>query len=217
MASYNQPIIDFLDHIKRVIANAHQNSELSIILAEFGYTDTELQYGTSLLIAARSYYTDFSMANGRLSQATTLQQTWNKADCLYNVHRRLAQVALRQTPEMYELLGLINPKRRSLSDWLLQAKLFYTNALLSTDIQTGLARVNLTREKLLKGQARVRYVGELENAYAGNSPTTLERDNAVDTVGEWYFDFVEVAKVALETKPHLLKTLHEDLHDETHP
>lgn len=202
---------NFIHLTEEAINTARTDPEIAAALAEFGYTREKLQNGVTFLAGAKIYFSEFTSSNGMQSlKMKELLAVWETADHVFSIHRQLAKIALKHTPTLTELLGLTGPKYRSLSGWLLQARQFYTNALLSTDAQIALARFNLNRKKLEEGQVLIRQVAELENAISemGDDPyEVLKMDGALDNLVNWFDDFVDISKIALEKTPHLLKKL----------
>lgn len=201
----------FICLTENAITAARKDPEIAAALAEFGYTDQKLQNGTTFLTSAKMYFSEFAGTNqGQMLYRQELIAAWNAADQLFSIHRRLAQTALKHSPSLIELLGVTGPKYCSLSGWLLQARQFYTNALLSTDAQIALNRFNLNQSKLQNGQILVREVAELESMLSENFDDlyeTLRIDGTLDQLVNWFDDFVDICQIALEKKPHLLEKM----------
>lgn len=196
---------------ENAITTARKDPEISATLAEFGYTSEKLQNGIIFLTSVKTYYAKVSDSHEtKVLYQQELISAWNAADKLFDIYRRLAKTALKHSPTLIELLGLTGPKYCSLSGWLLQARQFYTNALLSADAQIALARFNLTRTKLQEGQLLVREVAELETIISENLDDPyeiLKIDGALDHLVNWVDDFMDICQIALEKKPDLLRKL----------
>jgi hypothetical protein len=208
----NADRVNYIIHlVENAITAARRDPEIAAALAEFGYTNQKLQNGITFLASAKMYSIDIISSNEtKVLYHQELLLAWDRADQQFSVHRRLAKTALKHSPKLVELLGLSGPKYCSLSGWLLQARQFYTNALLSTDAQIALIRFNLTRNKLEDGQTLVREVAELENIMTENPESlyeTLRIDGTLDQLVNWFDDFVDISQIALDKKPHLLTKL----------
>ena len=108
-------------------------------------------------------------------------------------------------------LELSGPKKQSISGWLRQALVFYSNVLQDTEAQTALAYFNITVEALTAGKAAVEAVGALntvqEKEKSEARQATQNRDEALDALDSWLHKFYEVAKLALADTPQQLVAL----------
>jgi hypothetical protein len=205
-------IDEFLTRAGVAINNARQTPEIAAALAGFGYDEARLEAGAELLADAEARQAAQKQEYGDQYQATAaLQQAQAEADQLYEVHRKLAQVALKKVPKQQESLGLGQPKKHSLSGWLGQATIFYTNALNDPEVQAALARFNITPEALQQGQVLVQQVVELNGSQEREKyqaqQATKDRDAALDRLDDWLGDFKEVAVIALASQPQQLEAL----------
>jgi hypothetical protein len=212
MSELRRNIDEFLTRAGVALDNARQTPEIAAALAGFGYDESRMQVGADLLAEAEARHAAQKQEYGEQYQATAaLQQTEAEADQLYDVHRKLAQVALKKAPKQQESLGLGQPKKRSLSGWLGQATIFYTNALSDPEVQAALARFNITPEALQQGQALVQSVVQLNSAQEREKyeaqQATKDRDAVLDRLDDWLADFKAVAVIALAGQPQQLEAL----------
>ena len=138
-------------------------------------------------------------------------EAWQAADNSYMVHRKLARLALKDQPQAQKALLLHKRKKRSLSGWLAQSKVFYTNLLGNDMAKTALAKYNLTEEKLTSGLNAVDQVQALEAVQKQErseaQQATKERDAVLNALNEWLVELREVAQIALADTPQQLEAL----------
>ncbi|MCR9251675.1 MAG: hypothetical protein NXI20_14715 [bacterium] len=197
---------------QNAITNALNVPTIQSALANFGYDETKLGEGASLLETAQTLQDKQVKEYGEQFSATDeLHLVKANANSLYLVHLKLARIALKDNRGLQESLMLNGRRKLSNSGWLHQAKTFYTNALSNPEIAQSLLPFGLTAEKLTEAQNLVLDVesklatqltekGEAQQA-------TANRDQALDDLMEWINDFKTVAKLALESDKQLLEVL----------
>ncbi|RED91912.1 hypothetical protein [Marinoscillum furvescens] len=194
------------------LENALHNETIKTSLGEYGYDEPKLNEGLTLFNDAYTKHLDQKKEYGDQYAATdALDTAMDHANALYIRHVKIARIALRTDRGASATLELDGRRKQTYSGWLKQARLFYANALASTQILSALAHFGITTEKLEEGQAAVAQVetslvqqlrekGEAQNA-------TEARDEALDALMDWVADFIAIARIALEHKPQLLENL----------
>jgi hypothetical protein len=108
-------------------------------------------------------------------------------------------------------LGLNEDYPWSISDWLTQARLFYTAALKSPEIQDKLKEFAVTAEKLQAGLALVDGVESLnsqQEVEKGEAQqATRDRDAAFAALDKFMYAFNKIARLLLTEKPEHLEKL----------
>ena len=88
---------------------------------------------------------------------------------------------------------------------------FYSIALADTEIQTLLARLNVTAEHLAAANALLSEVEDVRRVYVreqGESQDATHHKNSVfDQLEDWMKELYAVAKIALEDRPQLAESL----------
>jgi hypothetical protein len=129
----------------------------------------------------------------------------------YMVTLKVARVAFVGEPEQLKKFNATGERNKSLSGWLRDARIFYTNLLNSPDALTVLAQFGYTAEKLERELQSVNAVEDLHSKQLKEKgeaqQSTLERDKAFDELCKWYSSFRSIARIALYHKPQLLETL----------
>ncbi|NJL82241.1 MAG: hypothetical protein HC890_03465 [Chloroflexaceae bacterium] len=210
--SRNQSIDQILSDIQVAIDSALANPTVQAYLTPFGYTPEKLQQGKALyqtaLAAQQRQKTEFAEQLGATAALESLRDTAQK---YYAQHLKIARIAFKNDAIALAKLALTGDRKRSLSGWLAQTQQFYRAALEDTRLQQGLAPYGVTTEKLTQGQSAVDAViaanvtQETEKGEARQA--TQDRDAVLDTLEDWYSDYIAIARLALEDNPQLLETL----------
>jgi len=194
------------------IDNAISNSDVKSLLAVFGYDDTRLNEGKTLLDTTNQLQQTQQKEYGDQFEATgTLKEAWEKADKTYMRFVKIARIALKADHALYQQLNLSGIRKKTLSGWLAQAKQFYLNALSDTKVLEKMADFGMTQANIEAGKTMLE---ETEAANAAQEKekgeaqqATQERDKAMDNLEDWLSDFFAIARIALEEKPQLLENL----------
>lgn len=195
------------------ICNALRNTNIKEKLVEYGYDDLAIKSGRTLYEEAQTLHKIQIREYGeQLFVTDALVQARAESNVLYLKHLKLARIALKEFRDTVEVLWLNEAYEYSLFGWIDQASRFYNKLLSdSEEIRTALDRVGLLREKLHNGLQKVEAVEknlneQLKKGGVAHS-TTRKRDEAFDEMNAWVTDFVDVASIALESKPQYLEML----------
>lgn len=194
------------------INNGLDNSEIAGYLAEYGYSAERITEGKTVHTTASQYNQQQTQEQGEQIQATiALNGALEAAKAPYMKYVTIGRIAFRKFPGIMIKLELTGDRKQSYSGWTSQANIFYSNLLADADALAKMSEFGVTSEKLLAGQALVttveeklaaqkKEIGEAQNA-------TKERDQAIDQLQEWYSDYIEIARIALEEHPQYLEIL----------
>jgi len=212
MTNFHGSIEQFLTTARTTVENAQSNPAIAAAVAAYGYDQTRLQQGAALLATAEELQAIQLREYGDQYQATVaFNEAFVQADGQYTVHRKLATLALKASPVQGKQLLLHQPKKRSRSGWLQQARDFYTNLLADESIIAALTRYNLAQADLEVGQTLVSQLSDLHVAQQGEKAeaqqATQERDAALDALNDWWTEFRDVARIALAATPQYLEAL----------
>lgn len=212
MTDIRSNINGFLQAVRLGVQNAQAVPEIGSALALFGFDATRIQAGADLLASAETLQAAQVQEYGEQYQATAvLNEARAEADKLFNLHRRLARLALRDDPEVQKALLLHEPRKRALDSWLGQAGVFYKNVLGNSEVLAALAGYNVVEAQLVAGQTAVVNVANLnavqEQEKSDAQKATKARDAALDALDDWYTEFRELALIALEDDPQQLEAL----------
>jgi|GEM_PF-2039583 len=195
------------------INNALRNSNIKDTLVEYGYDDSTIKSGRTLYEEAQTLHKIQIREYGeQLFVTDALVQARAESNVLYLKHLKLARIALKEFPDTVEVLWLNEAYEWSLFGWIDQASRFYHRLLSdSAAIRTALDKVGLLSEKLHDGLRKVEAVESSLNKQLKKGGvahnTTKKRDEAFDVMNAWVTDFVDVASIALESKPQYLEML----------
>ncbi|MFK5958962.1 MAG: hypothetical protein QM495_08860 [Lutibacter sp.] len=201
-----------LEQYRVSFENVESQTEIATIMAEFGYDETLLTEGKTLLTKTRQAFDLNKTEDDETSEAyNNFKTTKENLAKTYSLHRKKAKVIFRKDEITYNNLDLKGSLPTSYIKWLEVVKKFYSVAIGDTQIETKLARLKVTPTEL---QDTVALIAELETARAeylkekGESQdATKLKDKAFGEIDDWMSEFYAVAKIALEDNPQLLESL----------
>lgn len=194
------------------LENATTQTEISALMAEFGYDESTLAGGKSLLSIAQTEYGKNLKEDQETRASAKLYK--DKSKEIYDkfrLDRKKAKVVFRNSVETLQDIGCLKSIPNSWANRIDTYEKFYNTALNGTAIKDKLSRLKITEQDLQDGvrlieeakQSRFDYykeVGESEQA-------TKEKDKALSELDDWMTEFYMVAKIALEDKPQLMESL----------
>jgi hypothetical protein len=194
------------------ILGALGNAEIQMMLNVYGYTPERIEEGKQLLAAATRLMTSqVEEYSDQYSATGELGKRWTAAYAAYMVTVKVARVAFKGQPDKLARFNAIGKRHRSLSGWLRDARILYTNLLDTPDALNAMAGFGYSEERLRREQQEVNAVEALHSKRLGEKgeaqQATLDRDNALDNICDWYSNFRAIARIALYEKPQLLEAL----------
>ena len=203
---------EVLEQYRVSFENVESQTEIATIMAEFGYDETLLTEGKTLLTKTRQAFDFNKKEDDETSEAyknfTELKENLAKT---YTLHRKKGKVIFRKEPTTLNKLALTGSLPTAYIKWLETVKKFYTVAAADSDIQSKLVRLKITTEEL---NGTIELITNLELARAeylrekGESQdATKLKDSAFGEIDDWMSEFYAVAKIALEDNPQLLEAL----------
>ena len=194
---------EVLEQYRVSFENVEKQSEIATIMAEFGYDETLLTEGKTLLTKTRQAFDFNKKEDDETSEAyknfTTLK---DNLATTYTLHRKKAKVIFRKESTTLNKLSLSGSLPTAYIKWLETVKKFYAVASADSDIQSKLVRLKITTEEL---NGTIELITNLELARAeylrekGESQdATKLKDKAFGEIDDWMSEFYAVAKIALE-------------------
>jgi hypothetical protein len=198
--------------IEESFKGVKNNPEIKEKMGVLGYTPERMSEGEELLEKATNLmttqveeYSDQYVASGGFSQL------WKEVYGGYMVTLKVMRVAFMDQPAVLQRFNAVGRRNRSLSGWLRDAKIMYTNLLNSPESLAVMAQYGYTVEKLEKEFQEVTEVEQLHSKQLSEKgiaqQSTVERDEAFDALCRWYSKFRAIARIALYEKPQLLEAL----------
>ena len=208
----NQTEAEALEQYRVSFENVEKQPEIATIMAEFGYAETLLTEGKTLLTKTRQAFDFNKKEDDETTEAyknfTELKENLAKT---YTLHRKKGKVIFRKEPTTLNKLALTGSLPTAYIKWLETVKKFYTVAAADSDIQSKLVRLKITTEEI---NGTIQLITNLELARAeylrekGESQdSTKSKDKAFGEIDDWMSEFYAVAKIALEDNPQLLESL----------
>lgn len=202
-----------LSFAHNAINNALRNTNIKSALGEYGYDDTSIKSGRTLYEEAYTLHDIQTREYGQqLFVTDELIQARAEANITYTRHLKLVCIALRSFPEMIGSLGLNRKTSCSLFGWLDEVDNFYKGIFNSSlQVKKALDKYGLSKAKLRIGYEKMKTVERKLNEQLKKDgeahKSTKKRDEAFDEMNAWVMDFVEIASIALESKPQYLEIL----------
>jgi hypothetical protein len=201
-----------LHNIENGILGAQNNPEIRDMLSVYGYTPERISEGKRLLDRVMGLTASHVEEYGDQFVATDkLGKQWKSSYTDYMITLKVVRVAFNGQAELLKRFNATGERNRSLSGWLRDARILYTNLLNNQEVLNVMAGFGYTSEKL---RSELQAVDEVENLHSkqlgekGNAQqSTVERDKAFDILYKWYSDFRAIARVALFDKPQLPEAL----------
>ncbi|MDR2470455.1 MAG: hypothetical protein LBD27_08300 [Tannerella sp.] len=208
----NQTIASKLHRMEDGILGVKNNPEIQGRMNRYGYTPDRIAEGEALLNEAKELVADHAGKYGHKYVATDeLDKTRKASYSDYMVTLKVLRVAFRQQPEQLMKFNAVGRRRRSLSGWLNDARVLYTNLLNNSEALTEMEKYGYTVERLEVEQQQVEKVAAFHNKRLGDmgeaQQMTQDRDQAIDAAYDWFSDFRAIARIALYDRPQWIEAL----------
>jgi len=197
---------------KVAVTNALADDEIKARLSLLGYNEERLNAGNDLLTKTESQYQKQKDEYSEQYQASeNLQRAWANTKITFRMYATLARFLFRNDPTKMNTLGLLQGQSFKISDWILQARQFYNNAINDTEIQAKMAEYTVTSDRL---QAALEEVSNLELMKINQEKekgeaqrATQERDELFSQLDEYMYGLIQIARVVLHDKEQLLEKM----------
>jgi hypothetical protein len=201
-----------LHSIENGLLGASNSPEIQEKMTLFGYTPDKIAQGFILLNEAKRL-TALQVGNygDKYSATDEVDRIWDNKYSGYMITVKVVRVAFKKRADMLAKFKVTGERNRSLSGWLNDARIMYTNILETPEALNVMAEYGYSREKLAAELAGVDEVELLHSKKLGEKGeaqrSTVERDKAIDELCNWYSNFRAIARVALYDAPQLLEAL----------
>ncbi len=194
------------------ILGAINNTEIAAAMAAYGYNAARMQEGKALVEKANRLMAEHVKTYGQQYEATSVSnRLFEKAYADYMVMLKVTRVAFKGNSAFLNQINATGKRRKSLSGWMRDARILYTNLLSDPNALATIERFNINAERLTNELQQVNQVGEAHSkGQEGKGLAqqgTVDRDKAFDELADWYSDFRAIARIALYEKPQLLEAL----------
>jgi hypothetical protein len=205
-------IAEHLISAQVAISNAIEDEQIRTEMEKYGYNEAKMNVGKKLYEETEELQKKQKMEYGEQYEATkAVEEAWDKANKVYMKAIKVARVAMKNNYKAQEGLGLGGRRKKSVTGWINQSKLFYDNLLQRPDLLAEMDEFRFNAEKLNKDRTLVEVVEQeykkqrIETGEAQDA--TKARDAKLDELDEWISDFKAIAHVALEEHPQRLEKL----------
>jgi hypothetical protein len=212
MARPKRSIEDRLLEAQVAINNSLGNPVILDAVTLFGYDEARLQAARTLYDEAMALVAAQKLEYGEQFEATaTLQAAWDEADLAYKRALKIARIAFKGNEKARNALRLSGIRKKSLSGWLEETAVFYTNLLATPDFIAAMTPYSYDQAKLEAESALVDAVATAKAAQDKERGEAQEatklRDAKLDELDRWLSDYKAIATVALDESPQQLEQL----------
>ena len=191
------------------IENALGDKKVLQRLAVLGYDTKKIREGKVLRETTMMLQSVQKKEYGLQYKATdALRAAWEEAEELFAKHVSIARIVFKNNREVWNSLQLAGVRKRVISGWLEQARIFYVNA---PEVASQLEAYGVTLAELESGKAMIDAVAA---AYARQKQekgkaqqATRQRDEALAALKAWMSDFMAIARIALKDDVQQLESL----------
>ena len=208
----DRTIASKLHQMEDGIWGVKNNPEIQLRMSRYGYTPDRIAEGEALLSEAKGQVADHAGKYGHKYVATEELDKMRKASHRdYMITLKVVRVVFRQRPGQLMEFNAVGRRRRSLSGWLNDARVLYTNLLNNSDALTEMENYGYTVERLEVEQQQVEQVAAFYSKRLGEmgkaQQLTQDRDRAIDAACEWFSDFRTIVRIALYDRPQWIEAL----------
>lgn len=203
---------ELLETFRISLENVRNQSDIAGIMAEFGYPSEIINEGESLFNNARKAY-DHNKQEGDETSKSYLDflNVKHKLAKRYSNDRTIAKVVFRNDPAIKMQLALNGEIPAAYLNWLKFVRKLYQELAQNTELQSKVAPLKLTQEKIVEAtnlislveSSRADYIRELGES----QQSKVQKDHAFAQLETWMREFYAVAKIALEDNEGLLKAI----------
>jgi hypothetical protein len=193
--------------IRTGIINAKKPGLFHQYIGEYGFNDTRLDEGMTLLTD-----TDTARTNQKKAIALKVQKTREannkryEANELYKHHVVIGREEFQDNLHILDTLGLRGEREEDAGGWREQAMRLYEN-LDTPGVLEGYAKHSITPEDLQAGKQAIldweQAISDRNEAKAEAEKATQLKDKAFKELLIWWRGFIKVVDVALEKDPQL--------------
>jgi hypothetical protein len=184
------------------VANSRRSPFIMERIGAYQYDGKRLDQGEGLINHIKELNIRWNKAQVEKKLATqALYALWEEVKGQYIQTRQVARMVFKNNAPQQRVLCLEGRSKRSLPQWLEEARQFYTNALADPEVPKKLSLFGVTAKRLKQEKALLAKV-EKAMAYqekkAGEAmQVTRERKQAVKELDQWMANFFTILRMAL--------------------
>jgi hypothetical protein len=201
-----------LHQIENGIAGVSNSPEIQAKMTAFGYTPEKIEQGKALLEnAQRMTAVQVGGYSNQYAATDELDKEWIGTYSKYMVTVKVTRIAFKGRPDLLVKFRVTGRRNRSLSGWLSDSRIMYSNILDTPEALTTLAMYGYTKERITAELEAINQVEALHSKRlaekSGAQMGTVNRDKAIDDICNWFSDFRAIARIALYDAPQQLEAL----------
>lgn len=201
--------VSILEHYRILLENVELQPEILKAVDEFGYNQGEIAKGKEILNL--TYKVSETNIDDDIESSEKFSEIKESITNTYYHHRKIAKVLFRNNPVVLQKLALERQIPRTYINWYNTIMQFYNQISQNDDIIRSLAKHKINDEVVNAVILQLKELNEAKAEYLkenGKSQNAAkEKDMHFELLENWMREFYTIAKIALENKPQLMKTL----------
>ncbi len=205
--------LKLLENGRITIENLQKQTEMTTIMAQFGYDSEAILEGKALFDAARATYDHHIKYKDLLKEKVNqFKVTQHQLQTLYGLHRKKAKLVFRNDPMAQTQLELTGRVPRNFLPWLEIVRTFYNMLTDNPDLAHSLLRLKVTPDEIREGHTLITKLEEHRSDYfrakGEYQLSTTTKEQALNALHQWISRLQATAKIAfMENKGvvHLLE------------
>ncbi|SDE74846.1 hypothetical protein [Riemerella columbipharyngis] len=204
--------LQYLENYRLLFTNLEEVQDLKTELAEYGYNDTKIAEGKTLLDHTQQLYQQNKQETAEEKEAyAQFADAFSLLKKTYGKHRKVAKVALMKKTELWKSLAIDGSLSAAYLKALEEIKTFYQQAQAHSDAKPLLEKFKIDKTAVDAQVAQIQQVESLRAAYEkekGESQNaTQQKNKAFTELSDWVREFYAVAQIALDDRPQLLESI----------
>jgi len=206
---YAANIAEKIIYAQRATESLNQNPEVRQIMARVGYTDSKIEEFTRVYdAAATAHVKQQKEAGDKTGAYARFEQQFSLAKEEFNLLRKTAKVAFKNSPTYYDRLKLSGKRGVSTGSIFIEIDNFYLVALGDQEILDILASFGYSIRRMKDCHNSYLDTRSAYNDYIKENTqsveATKERDEKMEILDGWMYDYYSLAKVAYAQRPDLM-------------
>ena len=193
--------LKLLENSRIAIENLQKPTEMTAIMAQFGYDSEAILEGKALFDTARAAYDHHIKYKDLLREKVfQFKEIQNRLKMLYGLHRKKAKLLFRNDPMAQTQLELTGTVPRNFVPWLEMVRTFYKVLTENPDLAHPLLRLKVTPDEIQEAHTLITKLEEHRSAYyqatAETQLSTHTKEQALNALHHWISTLHATEKIA---------------------
>jgi len=204
--------LKLLENGRITIENLQKQTEMTTIMAQFGYDSEAILEGKALFDAARTTYDHHIKYKDLLNEMVNqFKVTQHQLQTLYGLHRKKAKLVFRNDPMAQTQLMLTGRVPRNFLPWLEIVRTFYNMLTDNPDLAHSLLRLKVTQEEIQEGHTLITKLEQHRSDYfrakGEYQLSTTTKEQALNSLYQWITTLQATEKIAFMENKGVIQLL----------